>query len=391
MNGKFGIFGGQYVSEQLMKPLKALESTFETLKSNDAFKKKYDNLLKDYVGRPTSLYYAKNLSDHFGGARIYLKREDLNHTGAHKINNALGQALIAKHMNKSHIICETGAGQHGLATATACALLDMKCTVFMGFHDVKKQASNVEKIKLIGGEIIIVNSGTGVLKDATNEAIRYWIEHNDDCHYIIGSVIGPHPYPSIVSYFQSIIGKETREQFLSKFRFLPDMIIACVGGGSNAIGMFKSFLEDDIELVGVEAGGLGLETPYHAASLTSGKPGILHGSLMYLLQEKGNIKEVHSISSGLDYPGVGPEHSQLKDSKRVRYEAITDCEAIASFKLLSCLEGIIPALESAHAIAQGSKEAKGLNKEQFIVICLSGRGEKDISTILNSEATYEKL
>ena len=391
MKNQYGKYGGQYVSEQLMMPLKKLEDTFLTLISSEVFIKEYGQLLKNYVGRPTPLYYAKNLTKHFGGAKMYLKREDLNHTGAHKINNALGQALLAKHMNKDHIICETGAGQHGLATATACALLDMKCTVFMGSEDIKRQAINVEKIKFLGAKVICVNSGTGVLKDATNEAIRFWIEHVDVCHYIIGSVIGPHPYPTMVAYFQSIIGQETKEQFLQDFGVLPDMVMACIGGGSNAIGIFNSFLKDDVALVGVEAGGMGLNTPRHAATLSCGKPGVLHGSLMYLLQDKGNIKEVYSISSGLDYPGVGPVHSHLKDTKRVRYEAITDSEAVASFKLLSRLEGIIPALESAHVIAQAQKEAIKHNKNYSIIICLSGRGDKDLNTIVNLEETIEKF
>ena len=391
MKNEYGIYGGQFVSEQIMMPLKDLEDNFLSLISNEDFHKQYKALLSNYVGRPSALFYAKNLTQSFGGAKIYLKREDLNHTGAHKINNALGQALLAKHMNKKHILCETGAGQHGLATATACALLGMKCTVFMGKKDIKRQASNVEKMKVLGARIISVNSGSEVLKDATNEAIRYWINHIDECHYIIGSVIGPHPYPKIVAYFQSIIGRETKEQFLNDYQALPDMIIACIGGGSNAIGIFDNFLEDCVELVGVEAGGLGIESGQHAASLTTGSPGILHGSLMYLLQEKGNIKEVYSVSSGLDYPGVGPVHSYLKDRKRVRYESITDSEAIASFKLLCRKEGIIPALESAHAIAQAEKEAKNHTSDYSIVVCLSGRGDKDIDTIINLEDSNEKF
>lgn len=381
---QFGIYGGQYVSEQLIQPLKDLEKNYEILKEDETFLKEYRDLLFTYVGRETPLYHAKNLSAHLNGPQIYLK-EDLNHTGAHKINNALGQGLIAKYMKKTHIICETGAGQHGVATATACALLNMKCTVFMGKEDIIRQRSNVDKMRILGAEIVTVTSGSQVLKDATNEAIRYWIENQSTCHYIIGSAIGPHPYPTMVKYFQSVIGKETKAQSYRYFKKLPDQIIACIGGGSNAIGIFQSFIDDSVELIGVEAAGQGLDTQKHAATLTCGSPGILHGALMYLLQSHGNIKEVYSISSGLDYPGVGPEHSYLKDTKRVRYEAIRDDEAIEAFMLLTRLEGIIPALESAHAIAQAIKEAKHLKSDQNMVICLSGRGDKDLHTILNSE------
>lgn len=382
---QFGIYGGQYVSEQLIQPLKDLEKNYEILINDEAFLKEYHTLLTTYVGRETPLYHAKNLSEHLKGPQIYLKREDLNHTGAHKINNALGQGLIAKHMKKKHIICETGAGQHGVATATACALLKMKCTVFMGKEDIVRQGPNVDRMKILGAEVIPVTSGSQVLKDATNEAIRYWIEHQSTCHYIIGSAIGPHPYPTMVKFFQSVIGKETKKQSYQYFNKLPDQIIACIGGGSNAIGIFQSFIEDSVELIGVEAAGKGIDTSEHAATLTCGIPGILHGSLMYLLQDQGNIKEVYSISSGLDYPGVGPEHSFLKDTKRVRYEAIRDDEAIEAFILLTRLEGIIPALESSHALAQAIKEAKHLQSNQNMVICLSGRGDKDLNTILNSE------
>ncbi|MBN2793844.1 MAG: tryptophan synthase subunit beta [Clostridia bacterium] len=388
---KFGIYGGQFVSEQLMQPLKDLEEAFVFLQGDFKFNEIYENLLRDYVGRETPLYFAKNLTSYFKGPNIFLKREDLNHTGAHKINNALGQALIAKHMNKEHIICETGAGQHGVATATACALLNMKCTVFMGYEDVKRQKSNVQRIQMLGAKVIPVHSGSKVLKDATNEAIRFWIEHIEDCHYIIGSAIGPHPYPMIVKHFQSVIGTETRKQCLEKLSTLPDQVIACVGGGSNAIGMFNAFINDSISLVGVEAAGKGLNTSEHAATLTCGTLGILHGSFMYLLQEEGNIKEVYSLSAGLDYPGVGPEHCYLKDIGRVRYEAITDFEALDAFKKLCELEGIIPALESAHAIAQCFKEVKHFKKHQNIVVCLSGRGDKDLETVLALENTHEEF
>jgi len=385
-NGKYGKYGGQFVSELLIKPLKALEVAFTTFKDDPKFNDKYTNLLKTYVGRETPLYYAENLSKYCKGPRIYLKREDLNHTGAHKINNAIGQALLAKELGKEHIIAETGAGQHGVATATACALLGLRCTVFMGAEDIARQKPNVERMKILGADIISVTSGSKVLKDATNEAIRYWIENVDDAHYIIGSAIGPHPYPMIVKHFQSIIGRETKVQFQQLHEKPPSKIIACVGGGSNAIGMFAPFIGNDSELIGVEAAGKGIDTPLHAATLTKGSPGVLHGSMMYLLQEDGgNITEVYSISAGLDYPGIGPEHCYLKDTKRVRYESIRDDEAVHAFRLLSRLEGIIPALESSHALAQTLKEASTMKSNDTIVVCLSGRGDKDLNTILNLE------
>lgn len=391
MSSKFGIYGGQFVSELLMQPLQRLEQLFNEAQSDPKFLQEYEDLLQNYVGRTTPLYLAKNLTQYCGGATIYLKREDLNHTGAHKINNAIGQGLLAKRIGKNHIIAETGAGQHGVATATACALLNLKCTVFMGEEDIARQRPNVDRMRILGAEIIPVTSGSKVLKDATNEAIRYWIENIDSTHYIIGSAIGPHPYPTMVKYFQSVIGRETKKQFKEVSSIAPNKIIACVGGGSNAIGMFAPFIGSASELIGVEAAGKGIDTPFHAATLTKGSVGVLHGSMMYLLQENGgNITEVYSISAGLDYPGIGPEHCYLRDEKLVRYESITDEEAITSFKLLCKLEGIIPALESSHALAQAIKEAKAMKETETIVICLSGRGDKDLNTILNLEEIYEK-
>ncbi|MCH4889977.1 tryptophan synthase subunit beta [Acidaminobacter sp. JC074] len=379
----FGKYGGQFVSEALIPPLNQLEGDFKKCINDEDFVNEYNTLLAHYVGRETPLYYASRLTDHYGGPKIYLKREDLNHTGAHKINNALGQALIAKYQGKKHIIAETGAGQHGVATATACALLNLECTVFMGEIDVKRQAANVKRIQLLGAKVVAVKSGSRVLKDATNEAIRYWINHQEETFYIIGSAIGPHPYPSIVKYFQSIIGRETKKQILELEGKLPDKIIACVGGGSNAIGMFNDFVDTGSSLIGVEASGKGIDTFETAATLSLGKTGVLHGSHMYLLQdENGNVQEAYSISAGLDYPGIGPEHAYLKDIGRVRYEAISDIEAVNAFKLLTRLEGIIPALESSHAVAQVEKEVLGMTENESIVICLSGRGDKDMDTIL---------
>ncbi len=383
MKKYFGKYGGQFVSEALINPLNQLEVDFIKCIKNDEFINEYHTLLQDYVGRETPLYFASRLTEYYKGPKIYLKREDLNHTGAHKINNALGQALIAKYQNKKHIIAETGAGQHGVATATACALLNIRCTVFMGSIDVKRQQSNVKKMQLLGAKVIPVDSGSCVLKDATNEAIRFWINNQGDTFYIIGSAIGPHPYPSIVQYFQSIIGKETKEQFQLLHQELPTKIMACIGGGSNAIGMFHEFLNSKCELIGVEAAGKGLNSLETAATLTLGNVGVLHGSHMYLLQDTyGNIREAYSISAGLDYPGIGPQHCHLKDINRVRYESITDTEAIKAFKLLSKLEGIIPALESAHAIAQIEKEISGMSPSDSIVVCLSGRGDKDMDTLI---------
>lgn len=390
MKNKFGPYGGQYVSELLIGPLQEIESSFNRICHTDDFITEYESLLKNYVGRSTPLYHAKGLSLHLNGPQIYLKREDLNHTGAHKINNAIGQALLAKRMGKLNIIAETGAGQHGVATATACALLNLKCTVFMGEEDIKRQQVNVSKMKILGATVIPVTSGSRVLKDATNAAIQYWIEHVETCHYIIGSAIGPHPYPSMVKHFQSVIGNETKSQ-LDDLSIIPTAIIACVGGGSNAIGMFSPFIDGNIDLIGVEAAGKGIDTPLHAATLTKGITGVLHGCKMYLLQDQyGNIDEVYSISAGLDYPGIGPEHCYLKDTGRITYNCVTDNEAIEAFHLLCSTEGIIPALESAHALAECTKLSKELTKEDTIVVCLSGRGDKDIDTILGLEQADDK-
>ncbi len=383
-NGKYGQYGGQFVSELLMAPLKALEKLFEETVHTDAFIEEYHHLLKNYIGRETPLYYSKNLTDYCKGAKIYLKREDLNHTGAHKINNAIGQGLLAKHIGKKTIIAETGAGQHGVATATACALLGLNCIVFMGQEDIKRQNINVDKMKMLGATVMPVTSGSQVLKDATNEALRYWVEHIDTAHYIIGSAIGPHPYPKMVKHFQSVIGNETKDQHFKFEGKDPDKVIACIGGGSNAIGMFSSFIDSKVKLIGVEAAGKGIDTPLHAATISAGKLGVLHGTMMYLLQDDhGLVQEAYSISAGLDYPGVGPEHCLLNDLGLVKYESITDDEAIHAFKLLTRLEGIIPALESSHALAQTLKEASKMKSSETIVVCLSGRGDKDVPTLLN--------
>ncbi|MBO0958357.1 tryptophan synthase subunit beta [Neobacillus sp. MM2021_6] len=381
--GHFGIFGGRFVPETLMKAVIELNEAYEMAKKEPGFQAEIDRLLKEYVGRETPLYFAENLTRHAGGANIFLKREDLNHTGAHKINNAIGQALLAVRMGKRRIVAETGAGQHGVATATVCALLNLDCIIFMGEEDIKRQALNVFRMELLGAKVVGVTSGSATLKDAVNEALRYWVANVDDTHYLLGSVMGPHPFPVMVRDFQSVIGKETREQFLKREGCLPDAVVACIGGGSNAMGMFYPFIEDtSVRLYGVEAAGAGVETDFHAASLTKGKPGVLHGGLMYLLQTNdGQIQEAHSISAGLDYPGVGPEHSYLKDSGRADYYSITDQEALEAFQLLSKLEGIIPALESAHAVAFSVKLAAELNDTQNIVVCLSGRGDKDVDTV----------
>ena len=379
--GHFDEFGGVYVSETLIHPLKELFQAYKKIATSLSFKKILKRELKDYVGRPTPIYYAESVSKFLGNSHIYLKREDLNHTGAHKINNALGQALLAKKMGKTRIIAETGAGQHGVATATACARLDLKCVVYMGEQDIQRQSVNVYRMKLLGAEVKSVNSGTKTLKDALNEALRDWVTNVDDTHYIIGSVAGPHPYPMIVRDFQSIIGDEAKSQFKKDYRCLPDYLVACVGGGSNAIGLFHSFLNENINIVGVEAGGFGINTGKHAAPLTAGSPGVLHGNRTYIMEDKnGQIKNTHSISAGLDYPGVGPEHSWLKDTKRVQYTSVTDKEALNAFFTLTEKEGIIPALETAHALAYAFKLAKKL-KNKKILINLSGRGDKDIDTI----------
>lgn len=381
--GHFGAFGGRFVPETLMQAVLELESEYKKALEDPEFQTELNDLLKDYVGRETPLYFAKNLTKHLQGAKIYLKREDLNHTGAHKINNSLGQALLAARMGKRKIVAETGAGQHGVATATACALLNLECIIYMGAEDIRRQQLNVFRMELLGAKVVSVDSGSATLKDAVNEALRYWVTNVEDTHYILGSVMGPHPFPMIVRDFQSVIGKETRQQFLEKEGKHPEAVVACIGGGSNAMGMFYPFIKDEaVRLYGVEAAGLGLETSKHAASMTKGKPGILHGALMYLLQdEDGQIQEAHSISAGLDYPGVGPEHSYLKDSGRVKYESITDEEAMEALQLLCQLEGIIPALESSHAVAYALKLAPTMKEDEGLVICLSGRGDKDVETV----------
>ncbi|WP_289136094.1 tryptophan synthase subunit beta [uncultured Brevibacillus sp.] len=382
-NGRFGQFGGKFVPETLMNAVAALEVAFEEARRDPQFVQELGGLLSEYAGRPTPLTYAERLTEALGGAQIYLKREDLNHTGAHKLNNALGQALLAKRMGKKSIIAETGAGQHGVASATVAAKLGLSCKVFMGEEDIRRQSLNVFRMKLLGAEVIPAVSGSRTLKDATNEAIRHWVTHVEETFYVIGSVVGPHPYPYIVREFQKIIGEETRSQILQMLGRLPDEVIACVGGGSNAIGMFYPFIQDEnVALRGVEAAGHGVDTDKHAATLSLGRPGVIHGSLTYLLQdEHGQVQEAHSISAGLDYPGVGPEHSYLKDSGRVTYTSVTDAEALEAVQLLCRTEGIIPALESAHAIAEAIKRAPQMSGDQILVICLSGRGDKDVLTI----------
>lgn len=381
--GRYGEYGGRFVPETLIPALYELEKMYSSIGNSADFQSEYKELLKDYVGRETPLYYAKNLSEHLGGAKIYLKREDLNHTGAHKINNTIGQALLAVRMGKKKIVAETGAGQHGVATATVCALLNLECIIFMGEEDIKRQELNVFRMELLGAKVVPVTSGSRTLKDACNEALRYWVSHVNDTHYILGSVMGPHPFPMIVRDFQSVIGKETKQQYFEKEGCLPDALVACIGGGSNSMGMFYPFIEhQEVKMFGVEAAGLGLDTDKHAASLTKGKPGVLHGALMYLLQDDaGQIQEAHSISAGLDYPGVGPEHSYLKDIGRVQYESITDDEALEALQLLCRLEGIIPALESSHAVAFAIELARTMGDEQGIVVCLSGRGDKDVQAV----------
>ncbi len=380
--GHFGEYGGRYVAETLMPLILQVEEAWNTAKSDESFWEEFHRLARDYIGRPSPLFFAESSTKEFGGAKVYFKREDLNHTGAHKINNCLGQILLAKRMGKTRIIAETGAGQHGVATATVCALFKMPCTIFMGATDIERQKPNVFRMKLLGAEVKAVTSGAGTLKDAMNEALRYWVANVEDTFYIIGTAAGPHPYPAMVRDFQTVIGKEAREQILQHEEKLPTALVAAIGGGSNAIGLFHPFLDDkDIEIIGVEAGGYGLDN-LHAASLTGGKPGVLHGNKTYLLQnEDGQIEEAHSISAGLDYPGIGPEHSWLHDMKRVNYVSITDDEAVEAFQLMTKLEGIIPALESAHAYAHVRKIAKNYNNSDIIVMCLSGRGDKDIYTV----------
>lgn len=379
----YGIYGGQYVAETLLPTLHEVEAAYDEAMSDPEFHRELNDLLKDYVGRQSPLYHAKRLSAYLGGAQIYLKREDLNHTGAHKINSALAQALLARRMGKTRLIAETGAGMHGVATATVAALFGMQCDVFMGAVDIARQAPNVERMKVLGANVISVSSGSATLKDAMNEAIRDWVTTSEYTFYIIGTVAGPHPYPMMVKEFQSVIGRETREQILAKTGRLPDEVIACVGGGSNAMGMFAGFLQDEsVKLTGVEAGGDGVETGRHAASINGGEVGVLHGSKSYLLQTgDGQIVEAYSVSAGLDYPGVGPEHCYLADTGRAKYEVINDSEAVAAFDLLSRMEGIIPALESSHAIAQAVKSAPGYSPDGIIVVCLSGRGGKDMDNV----------
>ncbi|WP_288369877.1 tryptophan synthase subunit beta [uncultured Marinobacter sp.] len=381
--GHFGAFGGRFVSETLMDSLMTLEQEYLRLKDDPEFQAAFDKDLADYVGRPSPLYFAERLTRETGGAQIWLKREDLNHTGAHKVNNTIGQALLASFLGKKRIIAETGAGQHGVATATVCARLGLECHVFMGSEDVKRQSLNVYRMKLLGATVHAVESGTKTLKDAMNDAMRDWVANVDETFYIIGTVAGPHPYPLLVRDFQSVIGRETRRQSLEKTGKLPDALVACVGGGSNAIGMFYPFLTDEsVELYGVEAGGLGIETGQHAAPLCAGRPGVLHGNRTYLMEdENGQIAGTHSVSAGLDYPGVGPEHSWLKDIGRANYVSVTDEEALDGFRKLTRIEGIMPALESAHAVAYALKLAATMDKDQMLVINVSGRGDKDIHTI----------
>lgn len=383
VQGYFGPYGGRYVPEILISALDELERNYVKTKNDKKFQEELSYYLKNYAGRPTPLYFAARLTKYLGGAKIYLKREDLCHLGAHKINNTLGQVLLARKMGKSNIIAETGAGQHGVSAAAVSALFDLKCKIFMGAKDIERQSPNVFRMKLLGAEVIEVNSGSKSLKDAVNEAIRYWVSNIDDTYYMLGSVVGPHPYPTIVRDFQKVIGIETKKQIMDTEGRLPDYIIACVGGGSNAIGIFYPFLKnsDTTNLVGIEAGGEGIASQKHGASLSAGEKGILQGSFSYLLQDKyGQIREAHSISAGLDYPGVGPEHAYLKEKGLARYENILDKEALEAFKILSQLEGIIPALESAHAVAYTIKIAPDLDKDKIIVINLSGRGDKDIDT-----------
>ncbi|MBR2563239.1 MAG: tryptophan synthase subunit beta [Paenibacillus sp.] len=383
-HGRFGTFGGRFVPETLMNALIELEEAYSRFSEDEEFNKELNYLLSEYSGRETPLYYAEQLSRHLGGPKIYLKREDLNHTGAHKINNAIGQGLLAKRMGKKKVIAETGAGQHGVATATVAALLGLECKVFMGEEDTERQQLNVFRMKLLGAEVIPVTSGTRTLKDAGNEALRYWVSNVEDTFYVLGSVVGPHPYPMMVRNFQRVIGDETRRQIKEIEGRLPDVIVAAVGGGSNAIGMFYPFIGDqDVKLVGVEAAGKGVDTEYHAATMTKGTHGVFQGSMSYLLQDEyGQVQPAHSISAGLDYPGVGPEHSYLKDIKRAQYVPITDQEALDALQLLSRTEGIIPALESAHAVAQVVKLAPELTADDVVVICLSGRGDKDVESIM---------
>ncbi len=387
IKGRFGVYGGRYVPETVIYALDELTECYLKAKKDKAFQKEFAGFLKDFVGRPSPFYFAERFTEYLGGPQIYFKREDCNHTGAHKINNTVGQILLAKRMYKKRIIAETGAGQHGLATATVCARFGLQCVIYMGKEDVIRQRANVEKIRLLGAEVVPVLSGSQTLKDATSEALRDWVTNIKDTFYIIGSVVGPHPYPMIVKDFQSVIGKETKKESQKRLGKVPDVLIASVGGGSNAMGMFDAFIDNPkVKLIGVEAAGLGLNTRMHAAPLSKGKPGVLHGSYSYLVyDEDGQVMLPHSISAGLDYPGIGPEHSFLKDSKRVIYHSVTDKQALNAFKLVSRLEGIIPALETSHALAYLIKAKKEFKKNQHVVICFSGRGDKDMDIVLKSD------
>ena len=384
--GQFGEFGGKFIPETLSFAIEELEHEYSKISQSESFQKSFQNLLKEFVGRPTPLYFAKNLTEHYGGPKIYFKREDLAHLGAHKINNAVGQGLLAKQMGKQRIIAETGAGQHGVASAAICARLGLNCIVYMGEEDIRRQALNVYRMRLLGAEVVSVSTGSKTLKDAINEAMRDWVTNVSDSYYLIGSVIGPHPYPTMVRDFQSIIGEETKKDILEIENRLPDYLLACVGGGSNAIGLFYPFIEDkEVNLIGIEAGGKGINTDQHSATLVKGQIGILHGTKTYIIQdEDGQIIETHSISAGLDYPGVGPEHSYLKDIERAKYVAATDDEALKALALTSKLEGIIPALEPAHALAHLEKLTPKLNSDDIVVVGLSGRGDKDIDTIMQN-------
>jgi tryptophan synthase beta chain len=380
--GRFGPYGGRFVPETLMFALDQLDAAYREAQTDPAFNAEFQRLLRDYVGRPSRLYFAERLTTHAGGARIYLKREDLNHTGAHKINNALGQALITKRMGKKRVIAETGAGMHGVATATAAALFGLTCRVYMGSEDVRRQELNVFRMRAMGAEVFSVESGSRTLKDATNEAMREWMSSVEHTHYIIGSVVGPHPFPAMVRDFQSVIGEETKEQSVAQFGKLPEVVVACVGGGSNAAGIFYPFIDDAVELVGVEAGGRGSMYGGHAATISNGKPGVLHGSFSYVLQDDdGQTAPVHSVSAGLDYPGVGPEHSYWRDANRVRYTSVTDQEALDGFHLVARLEGILPALETAHAVVEAMRIASKRKPSDVVVVCFSGRGDKDCAEV----------
>lgn len=384
--GHFGPYGGQFVAETLMEPLRQLEAAYRELQASDEFRAELDHDLAHYVGRPTPLYHAERLSKSIGGAQIWLKREDLTHTGAHKINNTMGQGLLARHMGKQRVIAETGAGQHGVATATVAARLGMDCVVYMGAEDIQRQAPNVYRMRLLGAEVVPVTAGSRTLKDALNEALRDWVTNVDDTFYIIGTVAGPHPYPELVRDFQAVLGREAREQIQKQAGRLPDALIACVGGGSNAMGLFYPFIDDDVEMIGVEAAGDGIETGRHAAPLSAGRSGVLHGNRTYIMQDdNGQIIETHSVSAGLDYPGVGPEHAWLKDCGRASYESVTDEEALAAFHKLTRTEGIIPALESSHALAYAEKKAAQMSSDDILLVNLSGRGDKDINTVAELE------